>query len=168
MYFRKFIILTKIIRRLRALFVGGAKSIGRGCTISPTVQLISGVGLSDFVSLRTSSEGTLVIGENVTIGSYSRVVAMNNVVIGDDCMIADFVAILDHDHKFDSIVRKFVGYNVGTVSLGNNVWVGDGVKILKDVRLGSNVIIGANSVVNRSFGDNVIIAGVPARVIKEL
>lgn len=52
--------------------------------------------------------------------------------------------------------------------LGNDVVVYPGAKVIGEGRVGNNVVIGANAVVNRAFGDNVVLAGVPARVVKRL
>ena len=57
-------------------------------------------------------------------------------------------------------------YEGGAPVIGDNVYIGPGAKIFGDITIGNNVSIGANAVVNRSFPDNVIIAGVPAKVIK--
>ena len=54
------------------------------------------------------------------------------------------------------------------VCIGNNVWIGEGVCIMPGVTIGDNVIIGANAVVTHSFPKNVVIAGVPAKIIKTL
>ncbi|MDN6597458.1 MAG: maltose O-acetyltransferase, partial [Lentilactobacillus parabuchneri] len=70
-------------------------------------------------------------------------------------------------HPLDPKQRaNFVGMGK-PVTLGNDVWVGGGSVILPGVTLGNNVIVGANSTVTKSFGDNLIIAGSPARVIRE-
>ncbi|WP_172976050.1 serine O-acetyltransferase [Halomonas sp. THAF5a] len=52
--------------------------------------------------------------------------------------------------------------------LGNDVVVYPGAKVIGEGRVGNNVVIGANAVVNRAFGDNVVLAGVPARIVKRL
>ncbi|MBU3677303.1 MAG: maltose acetyltransferase, partial [Chitinophagaceae bacterium] len=59
-------------------------------------------------------------------------------------------------------------YNVASVVIGKNCWLGGNVTILPGVTLGDNVTVGANSVVTKSFPSNVIIAGVPAKVIRSL
>ena len=52
--------------------------------------------------------------------------------------------------------------------MGDDIWVGGGAIICPGVTLGNNVIVGAGSVVTKSFGDNVVVAGNPARVVKHL
>lgn len=59
-------------------------------------------------------------------------------------------------------------YSKGPVIIGDNVWVGAGSCILPNVTIGNNCIIGANSVVTKSFPDNCVIAGNPAKIIKQL
>ena len=54
------------------------------------------------------------------------------------------------------------------ITVGNNVWIGGNVTILSDVTIGNNVVIGAGSVVTKDVPDSVVVAGNPARVIKEL
>ena len=52
------------------------------------------------------------------------------------------------------------------ITIGDNCWLGGHVTVLPGVTLGENVVVGAGSVVTKSFGDNVVIVGNPARVIK--
>ena len=56
-------------------------------------------------------------------------------------------------------------YIVGGGKIGRNVWIGDKATILPDVSIGNNCIIGANSVVTKSFPDNCVIAGNPAKIL---
>ncbi|MEN9331187.1 MAG: hypothetical protein RLZZ94_277 [Bacteroidota bacterium] len=59
-------------------------------------------------------------------------------------------------------------YTIGSIKIGQNCWLGNGVVITAGVELGDNVVVGANAVVTKSFPSNVIIAGVPAKVIKQI
>ena len=54
----------------------------------------------------------------------------------------------------------------GCPILCSNIFIGSGAKIVGDITIGNNVTIGANAVVNKSFPDNVVIGGVPARIIR--
>ncbi len=133
-------------------------------------------------------EGQLIVGQHVHIGPFSIISAMDNIIIGDDCLLAERVSIRDHDHRIplrdhdhripirdhdhptaaQPIPYRKTGYTVAPIRLGRNVWVGAGVSILKGVELGDNCIVGAHAVVNRSFPGGSIIAGVPARLLRTL
>ena len=61
------------------------------------------------------------------------------------------------------------GYEYGMeVTVGDNVWIGGSVTIVPGVHIGNNVVIGAGSVVTKDIPDNVVAAGNPARVIKQI
>lgn len=71
-------------------------------------------------------------------------------------------------HPFDPQERrKGIGVTEKVI-IGDDVWLGGGVTILPGVKPGNNVIVGAGSIVTKSFPDNVIIAGNPARIIRKL
>lgn len=116
----------------------------------------------------------LTIGENVSIQKDCHIGAINKIVIGNNVLIASKVYISDHSHgkvskeelEFSPACRKL--YSKGPIFIGNNVWIGEGVAILPNVSLGDNCIVGANSVVTKSFPENCVIGGNPARIIKLL
>jgi len=116
------------------------------------------------------ANGQISIGKKFCINKFSRVVAKEKITIGDNVTIAQFVAILDHDHAyhFENGNMIFRGYKTSPIVIGNNVWIADKVTICKGVSIGSNVIIGANSVVISDIQDNCIAAGNPAKLIREM
>ena len=88
--------------------------------------------------------------------------------IGKNAMLGPNVQLLTPLHPLDPVERNS-GLEYGApITIGDNFWAGGGVTILPDVTLGNNVVVGAGSVVTKSFGDNVVLAGNPARVIKEI
>lgn len=109
---------------------------------------------------------------NIFIGDFSAfnnnifICAANYIRIGDNSRIGEGVTIFDFDaHNIDPNKRNLLG-EIGRVVIGNNVWIGNNVIILKNVGIGDNCIIAAGSVVTKSFGDNQIIGGNPAKVLK--
>ena len=123
-----------------------------------------------FDNVEVQSRGLLEIGNNVHVNNYSRIVALEKITIGNNVTIAQFVSILDHDHKFELINDKLEldGYTTSPINIGNNVWISDKVTILKGVCIGDNVVIAANSVVNKDIPSNSIFGGVPARLLKKI
>lgn len=89
--------------------------------------------------------------------------------IGNNVHLAAGVSLVTHDvtHSMLNamIGKKTFQEKVGCIKIGDNVFIGNRATILYNVEIGSNVIIGAESVVTKSIPDNSIVAGVPARVI---
>lgn len=121
------------------------------------------------------NEIVLKIGHNFKINDHVHITACESVVIGNDVLLASNVYISDVSHgsysgddkdsSSDSIVSDRPLFTK-SVNIGNNVWIGEQTCILPGVSIGNNSIVGAGSIVTKSFPDNVIIAGNPARVIK--
>jgi acetyltransferase-like isoleucine patch superfamily enzyme len=115
---------------------------------------------------------SIIIGDNVTINPNCQIVAINNVTIGNNVLIASYVFISDHVHgeldysdlNIKPSDRKLC--SKGPVFISDGVWIGQGVSILANIRIGKNVIIGANSVVTKDIPDNAIVVGIPAKIIK--
>ena len=107
------------------------------------------------------------IGDHVLISPGVRISAANHISIADSCMLANQVYITDSDwHGIYN--RALTPKKKSRVILAENVWVGDSAIICKGVNIGRNSIIGAGSVVTSDIPDNVIAAGNPARIIKDL
>jgi acetyltransferase-like isoleucine patch superfamily enzyme len=96
------------------------------------------------------------------------VAAAGSIVIGDDLLCGVNVTITDTDrHGIRPDERRKAGQSA-SVAIGNNVWLGLNVVVLKGVTIGENSIISAGSVVNKSIPPNVIAGGVPAAPIRPL
>jgi carbonic anhydrase/acetyltransferase-like protein (isoleucine patch superfamily) len=92
------------------------------------------------------------------------VVEGTKLIIGEDTIFARNICIRTANH--DLIDRS--QYTKADVVIGTNCWLGHGAAIMPGVQLGNNVTVGANAVVTKSFPDNVVIGGVPAKIIKTL
>jgi acetyltransferase-like isoleucine patch superfamily enzyme len=119
-------------------------------------------------------EPKILIGNNVSIQSNCHLGSINKIVIEDGVMIASNVYISDHSHgnlsSLDMIETpsKRDLISKGPVIIRKNVWIGDSVCILSGVTIGENAIIGANAVVTKDVPSNSIVAGIPAKIIKQL
>lgn len=104
------------------------------------------------------------IGNNVSINPYFKCMSAGNVYIEDDVKIAMNVSVITNNHDFyDRDVLT-----VKDVRIKKNAWIGAGAIILPDVTIGENAIVGAGSVVTKDVAPNSVVAGNPARVIKQL
>jgi acetyltransferase-like isoleucine patch superfamily enzyme len=91
------------------------------------------------------------------------------IAIGPRALLGSHVTIYDSDfHDLRAGRRRGGQPRMGKVELGEDVFIGDRVTILKGVRIGAHSVVGAGSVVTGSFGDRLILAGNPARVVGEL
>jgi len=110
----------------------------------------------------------IIIGNNTSFGQVRIVNAgeNNNIKIGEDCMFADNIEIWASDtHTIYDKNKHFINPE-RPITIGNKVWVGSHVKILKGVSINDGAIIGMNSLVTKNLKANTIYAGNPLREIK--
>ena len=111
---------------------------------------------------------TIKIGKHVATNNNIFICAANSIEIGDNTRIGHYVTMMDFEaHATKPIDRSKVG-EIGEIFIGTNVWIGNNVTILKNSRIGNNTIVATGAVVTGSFPENVVIAGVPAKIIKEI
>ena len=108
------------------------------------------------------------VGKNFLANYNVTILDIAPVHIGDYVMIAPNTLITTVNHPMNpSGGRKHLGI-AKPVTIGNDVWIGANVTILPGVNIGNNVVVAAGAVVTKDVPDNVLIGGVPARVIKEI
>ena len=108
------------------------------------------------------------VGENFFANYGLTVLDVGKVSIGDNAQIAPNVSIYTAGHPLHPESRNS-GYEYGIpISIGNNVWIGGNTVILPGVVIGDNVVIGAGSVVTKDIPSNMLAAGNPCKVIREI
>jgi lipopolysaccharide O-acetyltransferase len=134
------------------------------------------LGKHNRIDIFYENNSYLNIGNNVQLNDYNHIACMKSIIIGDDVLIGSRVSIIDHDHgiykgnKNQSLPNSKAidrEYFCSDVSIGNNVWVGDGVIILPGTKIGDNCIVGAGSVLKNNYPRNTMIVGNPARIVKK-
>jgi acetyltransferase-like isoleucine patch superfamily enzyme len=97
-------------------------------------------------------------------GCYFNIFDSTTLEIGEETVWAHNVCIQTGNHG----LKERSKYSLASIKIGKNCWLGNSVTILPGVELGDNVTVGANSVVTKSFPSNCVIAGCPAKIIKEI
>jgi len=115
---------------------------------------------------REAGQGSIRIGDGCLMSPGARMSASDEIVVGDGVMLANGAYITDSD--WHTIYDRMVRTDPAPVHIGDNVWLGDGSTVLKGVTVGENSVIAARSVVTRDVPANVVVAGNPAKVVKEL
>ena len=114
------------------------------------------------------SYGSCRIGARTELLGDNFFVSGAKLVIGRDCLFAANVTLRTHDghHIFDLFTKK--GINVPQdIVIGNQVWIAYGATLLGGARIGNGSVIGAGSITSSEFGDHTVIAGSPAKIIRE-
>lgn len=114
-------------------------------------------------------------GKNIHVGdhfyaNYNCVfLDVCEIRFGNNCLVAPQVGIYTATHPLDPVERCKLGNELGKpVTIGDNCWIGGHATINPGVTLGNNVVVASGAVVTKSFGDNVVIGGNPAKIIKEI
>lgn len=126
-------------------------------------------GKGEILIQARSVDSIIKVGSNTSTSNNISLVAMQSIRIGKDCLIGDHVAIYDSDfHEIDPTTRNQSTGISAPVVIADNVWIGSRVMVLKGVKIGRGSVIAAGSVVVRNIPENVIAAGIPAKVIRSI
>ena len=136
-----------ILEKYASLSILGKVSIFNGCRIS------------------VGEGATLTIGNNTYVNESSRIMAVEKITIGDACAISWNVTIIDSD-MHSIVINNIPKPHTAPIFIGNKVWIGANVIILKGVTIGDNVVIAAGTLVNRNIPNNSLVMGNPMKVMK--
>ncbi len=149
------------------LFTGlGKVEIGDACSFGLKLGGFHRGGSIEFQARYKHSR--IIIGQNIATNNNVFICAANYIEIGDETFIGQNVILMDFEaHGIEPEKRKVIG-QIGEIIIGNNCWIGNNTTILKNSKIGDNSIVAAGAVVSGIFPSNVIIGGVPGKVIKHL
>jgi acetyltransferase-like isoleucine patch superfamily enzyme len=130
-------------------------------------------GINSFFSPAIHEKPRLIIGDNSYIGFQVSISVGAFVSIGDNCLTAARVAIMDNNnHPLDPSLRKRLDKvkleDISPVVIEDNVWLGYQAFIGKGVTIGKGSIVAANSVVLKDVPPNTIVSGNPAKVVRQI
>lgn len=179
-HFRKKIFLGKSVKifNKKNISLGNNVNIGdyvklyalgkRNLTLKNNVNIGSFSQIVISVSLDNIGEH-ITIGNNVGIGEFAYIGGAGGVTIGDNVIVGQYLSLHPENHNYsnkDLLIRE-QGVSRKGIIIGEDCWIGSKVTILDGVTIGKGCVIAAGSVVNKSFPDNVIIGGVPAKILKD-
>ncbi len=169
---------TQVYYRLMFKRVGRTSVIYRPMFIcnADCIEIGEGVSIWDGVRLEAVRDPygrtpSLTIGSNTNIEQQVHIVCHSRIKIGRDVSITARCAIVDVTHPYEDINAGKIGSLIANddsfVEIGDGAFIGCGAVILPNVRIGRRAIVGANSVVTRDVPDFTVVAGAPARKVKE-
>ena len=136
---------------------------GQNCRIGMYSDIQSG-------SLFHDPCGFIHIGNNVAIGAFAHLGGAGGITIGSDTIVGQYLSVHSENHNFTSknnLIRT-QGVSRKGIAIGSNCWIGSKVTFLDGSSIGDNCVVAAGAVVTKKFGDNLLIGGVPARIIKNI
>jgi acetyltransferase-like isoleucine patch superfamily enzyme len=145
------------------------KIIFQGKTIINSSLKSNSVGMCKHFSIYTKQGATVTIGNNTGFSGVS-IHCINKIQIGNDTIIGANTSVWDNDlHELDYVERLNHSGNIHSapISIGNNVFIGEGCRILKGVTIGDRSIVGAGSIVTKNIPPDEIWAGNPAKFVKK-
>lgn len=152
-------VITALYVRAHHLHWSLRRALYRQLLAEPTLELYFPVYISPLSNVQ--------VGRNVAISAFVHIIANARVSIGDNSIIASAVQITTSTHDYRT--RPYRSKRVDApVTIGRNVWIGAGAVILPGVTLGDDCVVGAGSIVTRDVAPATVVAGNPARVIRNL
>lgn len=114
------------------------------------------------------NNGDCVIGNGTSVEGAEFYVSGAKLQLGEDCMVSRGVRVRTHDlhHIFDRSTHKRINYTQDVV-IGDRVWIAQDAVLLAGSKIGTGSIVGERAVTSSAYGNHVIIAGCPAKVIRE-
>lgn len=153
--------------------VGNRVNIQRGVRVDSKgqnnrISLADWVHLDRGVDIRATGDNChIAIGEHTAVNPYTCIHGPGPITIGKDCLIASHVGIYANNHVFADPNRKIreQGLTCEGIVIGDDCWLGAGVKVVDGVTIGQGSVIGAGAVVTKDIPPYSIAVGVPAKVI---
>lgn len=154
---------TNTIRGCKYIYIGKNVTIGKYAVIT---------AWDKYGTQRYTPQ--ITIGDNCNFGDYIHLTCINKIEIGNNVLTGRWVTISDNAHGESSLDNMKISPEIrpviskGKVIIKQNVWIGDKVTILSGVTIGEGCIIGANSVVTKDIPPYSVVAGIPAKILKQI
>ena len=140
----------KLLNNMRVLILKGfGAKIGKGSGIYPSCVIWS--------------PKNLIMGENSWLGPKTRIYNVGEIAIGNNVTVSQYSYMCAASHNYKSLNFELI---YDKIYISDNVWIATDAFIGMGVEIGKNTVVGARSAVFQSFGENCLIGGNPAKIIK--
>lgn len=170
----------KVGSRIQIMGNGNKVVLEKGCMLLNSLIRIEGDDNEVVLKAKSYVSGaelwiedthcTITIGERSFVGHHTHLACTEDeskLVIGNDCMLSSYVQVRTGDsHSILDLEGNRIN-KAKSVTIGNHCWLGEGSKVLKGVTIGEDVIVSTGSIVTKSFCNNLLLGGIPAKVLKE-
>lgn len=112
--------------------------------------------------------GDVLIGDHTRIGLHNTIIGP--VKIGNNVNLAQGITVTALNHNFNDPSKRIdeQGVSTSAVNIGNDIWIGANAVILPGVSIGNHSVVAAGAVVTKDVPAHTLVAGVPAKIIKEI
>ncbi len=131
---------------------GGKNIVASKTKISGNLK----IGYASSIGVSCNLNGDITIGKFTQIGGFVGVYSTNHPT--------DYLSIYTGNNFLNGYLKKNTQY--GNVEIGNDVWIGHGVVILKDIKIGNGAILGSGSIITKDVPPYAIVGGTPAKILK--
>jgi acetyltransferase-like isoleucine patch superfamily enzyme len=140
-----------------------------GVSIGSKTYIMHGAVLHVY-NFRSLPHAWIRIGDESLIGEYSLIRGQGGVTIGDRVYTSPMTQIIAVNHVFDDPGRPFVdqGITARGITIEDDVWIGSAAVITDGVRIGKGAVVAAGAVVSHDVPPHTVVAGIPARIIREI
>ncbi|NWG13120.1 MAG: acyltransferase [Acidobacteria bacterium] len=141
----------------------------KGIVIGPRTLVMYGSVLHVY-NFRNIPHSGIWIGQDSLIGEYNVLRGQGGITIGNRVYTSPMVQLLAVNHLFDDADRPFVdqGITARGICIEDDVWIGAGAIVTDGVRIGKGAVVAAGAVVSRDIPPHTVVAGIPARVVREI
>lgn len=154
---------TRLVMKLNRRYHSSA-------AINARLEKITGRSIDRSVSVSlpfyTDFGKHIVFGKDIFINQNVTFVDLGGIYLEDHVLIGPGAHLLTVNHLVDPVKRR--GLFVDSIRIKENAWIGANATILSGVTVGKNSIVAADATVTKDVPDNVIVAGTPAKIIKEI
>ena len=158
---------TRIPRDVRIAQTARFQLCPDGWRLGGTIRIGRRVRISDGAILAPYG-GSIVLEDGAYVGPYCVLYGHGGIHIGRGTLLAPHCVLVAGNHRFDDLDRPIAqqGDDARGITIGADVWIGAGARVLDGVTLGDGCVIGAGAVVTDSIEPNSVAVGVPARVVR--